>query len=105
MICGQDSSTKTGQLSSEVTILHTTDHAGNLQWMHCIAVVMFNPWSCQNQIPLKCLVDDVSLSTTTVQHDIPKACDDNNDNDHNDDNTYGKNDDKNWWNVSTFQPA
>lgn len=35
------------------------------------------------------------LSTTTVQHDIPKACDDNNDNDHNDDNTYGKNDDKN----------
>ena len=29
MICGQDSSSKTSQLSSEVTILHTTDHAGN----------------------------------------------------------------------------
>jgi len=41
----------------------------------------------------------VCLSTTTVRHDIPKACDDNNDNDHNhndDDNfTNGRNDDKN----------
>lgn len=44
MICGQDSSTKTGQLSSEVTILHTTDHAGNPPMNASgIAVVVFNP--------------------------------------------------------------
>lgn len=46
------------------------------------------------------------LSTTTVQHDIPKACDDNNDNDHNhndyDNFTTGRNDDEN---DETFRPS
>ena len=88
-------------LSSEVTILHTTDHAGNplMNALHSCCHVQPLKLSKSNPFESKCLVDDVCLSIVTVQHDIPKACDDNNDNDHNhndDDNfTNGKNDDNN----------